>query len=78
MSSEALISARTAAELEMVAKFFGIDMEWNRQIFRHAAQADGRAFDQVIRALAVAIEVDSRRGANERIRESLAREKKRK
>lgn len=78
MSGQAIVSARTAAQLEEVARFFGIDLEWNRHIFRHAAQLDGRAFEVVIGAMAQAIEQDSRRGINGRIRESIAKEKNRK
>lgn len=76
--SAALVSERTAAELNAVADFFGIDMEWNRHIFRHAAQVDGRAFEVVIRALAQAIEQDSRRGITARIRQNIAKEKAKK
>ena len=78
MSGSALVSERTAAELNAVADFFGIDMEWNRHIFRHAAQVDGRAFEVVIRALAQAIEQDSRRGITARIRQNIAKEKAKK
>jgi len=76
--SGALISERTAADLNVVADFFGIDMDWNRHIFRHAAQVDGQAFAVVIRALAQACEQDSRRGIEARIRERIAKEKARK
>ena len=78
MIGPALISDRTGRELATVADFFGIDMAWNRHIFRHAAQADGRAFEVVIRAMAEAIEQDSRRGINARIREQIAKEKTKK
>lgn len=78
MSGSALVSERTATELNAVADFFGIDMEWNRHIFRHAAQADGRAFEVVIRALAQAIEQDNRRGITARIRQNIAKEKAKK
>lgn len=78
MSGPALIPERTATDLKAVAEFFGIDLEWNRHIFRYAAQADGRAFEAVIRALAQAIEQDSRRGVTARIRESIAKEKAKK
>lgn len=75
MSGPAVIPERTGRELAVVAEFFGIDMEWNRHIFRHAAQVDGRAFEVVVRALAQAIDQDSRRGITGRIRESVAKEK---
>lgn len=78
MSGSAIVSARAAAQLEEVARFFGIDMEWNRHIFRHAAQVDARAFEVVIGALAQAIEQDRRYGTNRRIRESMQKEKNRK
>ncbi|MGL6245688.1 hypothetical protein [Pseudomonas sp.] len=78
MSGPVVVSGRTAAQLEEVARFFGIDMEWNRHIFRHAAQIDSRAFEVAIGALAQAIEQDSRRGITGRIRESIAREKAKK
>lgn len=66
------------AQLGEVARFFGIDMERNSHLFRYAAQVDGRAFEVVIGALAQAIEQDSRRGINGRIRESIAKEKAKK
>lgn len=78
MSGPALISERTGKELAVVSDFFGIDMEWNRHIFRFAAQTDGRAFEVVIRAMAEAIEQDCRRGINGRIREQIAKEKSKK
>ena len=70
-----MVSAQTAAELERVSKFFGIDLELNRHIFRHAATADGRAFELVVRALAQAVEQDIRFGVTNRIRETIARER---
>lgn len=78
MNGPALISERTGKELATVADFFGIDMEWNRHLFRFAAQADGKAFETVIRALAQAIDQDCRRGINARIREQIAKEKTKK
>lgn len=75
MTGRALVSERTAAELKVVAEFFGIDMEWNRHLFSYAAQVDGRAFEVVIRALAVAITEDARRGVTGRIRENIAKGK---
>lgn len=78
MTGRALISERTASELATVAGFFGIDMEWNRHIFRHAAQVDSKAFESVIRALAQAVEQDCRFGVAARIRENIAREKTKK
>lgn len=71
MSGRALVSQKTAAEVDEVARFFGIDMEWNRHIFSYAAQADGRAFEVVIAALAAAIREDIRRGVTGRIRQSI-------
>lgn len=71
MSSRALVSQKTAAEVNEVAKFFGIDMEWNRHIFSHAAQTDGRAFEVVIAALAAAIREDVRVGVTGRIRQAI-------
>jgi len=76
MSGPAVVSVQTAAELAEVAEFFGIDMEWNRHLFRHAAQADGRAFEVVIRALAEAVRQDVRFGTNRRIREAIAAKKR--
>lgn len=70
-----MISAKTAADLAEVARFFGIDMTWNAHLFRMAASADGRAFDVVIQALADAVRLDARCGATERIRQSIARDK---
>ena len=68
MNSRALVSQKTAADVAEVANFFGIDMEWNRHIFSHAAQADNRAFEVVMAALATAIRDDVRRGVTARIR----------
>ena len=73
MSSPVLIAGRTAAELETVAGFFGIDLEINRHIFRHAAGVDGSAFEVVMRALAEAVEHDRRFGTGRRIRENAAK-----
>lgn len=67
----ALVSATTAAELDEVVSFFGIDMEWNRHIFRHAAQADEQAFAVVVRALAEAVRQDRRFGTAARIRQRI-------
>ena len=78
MSGHALISERTGCDLAAVAEFFGIDMAWNRHIFRHAALVDGRAFEVVVRALAEAIEQDLRRGVTARIRENIVQEKAKK
>lgn len=72
MSGPVVIPEQTAAELKAVADFFGIDLEWNRHIFRFAAQADGKAFQVIIRELAVAINQDQRRGATGRIRANIA------
>jgi hypothetical protein len=71
MSGPVVVSEQTAAELKAVTDFFGIDLEWNRHIFRFAAQADGNAFQVIIRALAVAINQDQRRGATGRIRANI-------
>lgn len=78
MTGPALISERTAAELNAVAEFFGIDLEWNRHIFRHAAQVDGQAFAVVVRALAQAVQQDSRYGITDRIRAQMQKEISRK
>ena len=71
MSGHALIPERTARELKAFAVFFGIDIELNRHIFRHAAQADSRAFETVMHALVEAIEQDIRHGTTQRIREDM-------
>lgn len=71
MTGRALVSQKTAGEVDEIARFFGIDMAWNRHIFSHAAQADGRAFEVVVAALAVAIREDIRRGVTGRIRQSI-------
>lgn len=63
-----ILSGQTAADLGQVAKFFGIDMEWNRHIFRHAASRDPVAFATVMSALAEACSQDSRFGINARVR----------
>lgn len=71
MIGRAVVSQKTAAEVAEVAQFFGIDMEWNRHIFSHAAQVDGRAFEVVMAAMAAAIREDARRGVTARIRQSI-------
>lgn len=78
MSGPVIVSARTGVQLSTVTEFFGIDMEWNRHLFRHAAQVDPRAFEIVIAALAQAVEQDSRHGINRRMRENMAKEKAKK
>lgn len=71
MSERAVVSQKTAGEVAEVARFFGIDMEWNRHIFSHAAQVDGRAFEVVMAALAAAVRHDVRCGVTARIRQSI-------
>lgn len=71
-TSRVLISEQTGRDLDVVAAFFGIDLEWNRHIFRFAAGEDGRAFEVVIRAMAVAISLDARHGTAARIRNKIA------
>lgn len=67
MSGPVVLTARTAADLDEVADFFGIDMNWNRHLFRHAASRDPAAFATTIGALAEACRQDSRYDINERI-----------
>lgn len=73
-----MVSSRTAAQLKEVARFFGIDLDWNAHIFRYAVQGDAKAFAVVIELLAQAIEQDARRGITARIRENVAKEKSKK
>lgn len=77
MTGRALVSQKTASDVDEIARFFGIDMEWNRHIFSHAAQADGRAFELVVAAMAAAIREDIRRGVAGRIRQSIREKGKR-
>lgn len=67
MSGPVVLTARTASDLDEVADFFGIDMTWNRHLFRHAASRDPAAFATTIGALAEACRQDSRWTINERI-----------
>ena len=76
MTAPVVVSAKTADELARVAAFFGIDLELNRHIFRHAAQADARAFEVVVKALDEAVQQDLRFGTQRRIRERLDEEKR--
>lgn len=69
--NRALISPQTAADVGEVVRFFGIDMEWNRHIFSHAAQSAPQAFESVMAALAAAIREDIRRGATGRVRQAI-------
>lgn len=71
MSGRAVVTQKTSAEVGEVAKFFGVDMEWNRHIFSYAAQVDGRAFEVVMAAMAEAIRNDVRFGVTARIRQSI-------
>jgi hypothetical protein len=71
VNGRAVVSQKTAGEVAEIAQFFGIDLEWNRHLFSWAAQADGRAFEVVMAALAVAIRDDVRRGVTARIRQSI-------
>lgn len=71
MTGRAMVSQKTAAELAEVANFFGIDMEWNRHIFSRAAQIDGKAFEVVMAAMALAIREDVRFGITDRIRKQI-------
>lgn len=75
MNSPVLISSACRADLEVVSKFFGIDMAWSDHLFRHAAQVDTRAFEVVIKSLAEAIRQDVRYGTGDRIRQRIAAEK---
>lgn len=77
MSGPVILSGQTAAALAEVAKFFGIDMEWNRHIFRHAASRDPVAFATVIAAMAEACRQDVRFGINERIAARISERKAR-
>ncbi|MDD2663975.1 MAG: hypothetical protein PHD19_09460 [Dechloromonas sp.] len=73
--NQPLIPRRAAEALAIVEAFFGIDPEWNRHIFRHAANVDQRAFETTICALAQAVEIDSRRGMTERIKRKVQQER---
>ncbi|MDX9944273.1 MAG: hypothetical protein RBS35_05690 [Azonexus sp.] len=69
MTGPVVISQSTLADLGEVTRFFGIDLEWNRHLFRHAASRDATAFATVIGGLAEAIRKDVRFGTNKRIAE---------
>lgn len=75
--SSAVVTQKTAGEVAEIARFFGIDMAWNRHIFSHAAQADGRAFEVVVAALAAAVREDIRCGATGRVRQAIREKGKR-
>lgn len=61
-------------DLEEVCRFFGIDLEWNRQLFSETARDTGGAFNQVITRLSVAVREDKRNGLNRRLRKAWAEE----
>lgn len=63
-----VVSAETMAHVERVTRFFGIDLEYNRHIFRAASSASPDAFATVMRAMAGEIERDVRFGVGDRIR----------
>lgn len=67
MSGPVVLSKQTADDLVEVARFFGIDLEWNRHLFRHAASRDPAGFAVVIGALAEACRQDSRFGMTGRV-----------
>lgn len=71
-----VVSRQTSADLSAIAAFFGIDLEVNKHIFRHAAQVDGRSFEVSIRALAEACRQDIRFGTSSRIRKKILDERR--
>lgn len=75
--SNAVITAKTAKDLEVLDRFFALDLDTNRHIFRYAAQVNGAAFETVIAALADAVREDCRYGLTQRIRQRV-KEKARK
>lgn len=77
MTGPVAIARETAAELADVARFFGIELEASRHIFRHAAAADPAAFAATIKALAEAVRQDARFGTTARIRRRIAEERAR-
>lgn len=66
-----MVSAETLANVELIAKWFGCDLEWNRHIFRAGADADADGFAAVMRAMAQEIQRDVRFGINQRIRDDI-------
>lgn len=69
------ISRKTNDALARVMQFFGID-DYNRQLFSQACAAAGvESFSKTIEALDGAIAVDSRNGANSRIRKRIEEQK---
>lgn len=69
----AVVSAKTRADVEDVARFFGVEMEWNRHIFAHAASRDPKAFETTFALLAEAVRQDVRNGVTQRIRDQIAK-----
>jgi hypothetical protein len=51
-----------------VCDFFGIDLEWNRHIFAHAARDNVAAFGSVVNLMAAAVREDRRHGVGRRMR----------
>lgn len=70
-----VVSKETLAHVETVARFFGVDLEWNRHVFRAAANVDGDAFAVVMKSMAEEIERDLRFGITDRIRAQIAASK---
>lgn len=67
-----VVSRETMAHVETVARFFGIDLEWNRHIFRAAATVSVDAFATTMKAMAEEISRDVRHGVSDRIRAQVA------
>lgn len=70
-----VVSKQTSESLTRVMVFFGID-DYNRPLFRKAAESCGvEAFSLVIGALDAAVQMDTRFGCAQRMRQALAKRK---
>lgn len=73
-----VVSKQASDSLTRVMAFFGID-EYNRQLFRKAAESCGvETFTRFIGAMDAVVQMDSRYSTESRIRAALADGRKRK
>lgn len=70
----AVVSRQTAAELQEVVRFFGLD-DASQSIWAAAAAREPEAFGLVVAAMAEAVRADRRYGVEKRIRDRLAKDR---
>lgn len=70
-----VVSRETLRHIEVIARFFGVDLEANRHIFRAGSLVGADAFAMVMKAMADEVERDVRCGVSVRIRAAAAARK---